>query len=97
MINIHTVKSSGIASIGYDDVEEALFVEFHSGKVWRYHQVPQVEYINLLNAPIIGRFFSKKIRDKYNGAEVDAMPAATPKTPPINYNWAAAGPVLVWG
>jgi hypothetical protein len=56
------VTSSVIESIGYDDVTNMLEVEFRTGRVYQYLDVPPDLYRDLMNAESIGEFFNRTIR-----------------------------------
>ena len=62
------IDSSAIASVGYDAAKEELEVEVRSGNVYRYFDVPQEVYQDLLQAPSKGRFFGSFIRGQYESA-----------------------------
>lgn len=59
------VASSNIASVGYDSGSETLEVEFISGAVYQYYNVPQSIYDALLQAPSVGQFFAYHIRNAF--------------------------------
>jgi len=59
------VISSAISSVAYDEPSSVLEVEFESGAVYDYFEVPPKVYRQLLSAPSKGRFVSQKIRDRY--------------------------------
>ena len=59
-----------IAAIGYDIATQVLEVEFHSGKVYIYLDVPPEEHRALLDAESIGRYFNHEIRTSYSTARV---------------------------
>ena len=59
------VTSSAISSVGYDDRSSVLEVEFRSGAVYNYLNVPKKVYRALLNAPSKGSFVSRRVRDRY--------------------------------
>ena len=66
------VKSTNLASIGYDPSNKILEVEFRgSGSIYQYHGVPQDIYDKLENASSIGKFFNKEIKDKFRDEEID--------------------------
>ena len=44
------VKSSSLVAAGYDINENILEVEFRGGALYQYLAVPEIEYINLMNA-----------------------------------------------
>jgi len=59
------VSSSNVAAIGYDVETEILEVEFLSGSVYEYRNVPQVVYEQLMNTSSIGSFISKELKNHY--------------------------------
>ena len=60
-----SVASSAISSVGYDERSSVLEVEFESGVVYDYYDVPPKVYKDLLKASSKGRFVSRRIRDRY--------------------------------
>jgi hypothetical protein len=59
------VASAAISSVGYDERSSVLEVEFSSGAVYDYLNVPPKVYKALMKAPSKGSFVSRKIRDRY--------------------------------
>lgn len=59
------VKSSSLLSVGYDPGSRLLEVEFGSGAVYQYADVPPERHRNLLRAASLGRYFNRYIRDRY--------------------------------
>jgi len=59
------VTSSNIASIGYDLSQSVLEVEFISGDIYQYFNVPQHLYLNFMSASSKGSFLSDHIRFNY--------------------------------
>lgn len=59
------VDSSAISSVGYDERRSVLEVEFSSGAVYDYLDVPPKVWKGLLRAPSKGKFVSSRIRDRY--------------------------------
>jgi hypothetical protein len=59
------VSSSAISSVGYDESSSVLEVEFRSGDVYDYLEVPPKVYRDLLKAPSKGSFVSRRVRDRY--------------------------------
>jgi hypothetical protein len=59
------VVSSELRSVGHDEENLVLEVEFHSGDIYRYFGVPRDLYLNLIAAESKGRFFNKWIRDRH--------------------------------
>lgn len=64
------VKSSVIASVGYDPEAEVLEVQFHSRRTYRYFGVPPRVYQELLEADSIGGYFNTVIKPNYEAREV---------------------------
>ena len=64
-MNKQSVKSSNINSIGYDLETRTLEIEFHSGGVYQYYNVPENIYRGLMNADSYGSYFHKNIKSNY--------------------------------
>lgn len=62
--------SSVIAGLEYDPASRTLEVEFRSGRVYHYFDVPKAEYLALTNAPSLGSYFNKEIRPRYRAEEI---------------------------
>jgi len=59
------VDSSAISSVGYDPRREILELEFRSGAVYDYFEVPRSVYDSLMKASSKGRFVSRRVRDRF--------------------------------
>ena len=59
------VKSSLIASVGYSKHALVLAIEFSSGAVYEYDDVPAECFEQLVQAESCGRFFNRAIRDRF--------------------------------
>lgn len=59
------VASSNIVSVGYDAPSETLEVEFMSGSVYQYYNVPQPTYDAFISAPSAGQFFAYQIKNAF--------------------------------
>lgn len=59
------VVSSNVASIGYAAESLTLEVEFKSGGVYQYFDVPQAEYLQLIAADSVGTYLNQNIKDCY--------------------------------
>jgi hypothetical protein len=57
------VDSSSLASVGYDPATETLEVEFTSGTVYQYSNVPAEVYEELMAAESHGAYFAQNIRN----------------------------------
>ena len=53
------------ATVGYEYSENALYIEFNSGAIYKYYDVPEYEYNQLLNASSVGSYIWSNIRDSY--------------------------------
>ena len=61
----NSVASSNLASVGYDTTTQTLEIEFLSGSVYQYYNVPENLYEQLMQASSKGRFFHQYIRNAY--------------------------------
>jgi len=59
------VHSSNIRAVGYDLDEHVLEVEFHSGGVYDYLDVPPEEALALLESDSLGRYLNAEIKPRY--------------------------------
>ena len=59
------VHSASIAAVAYATAHELLDIEFRSGAVYRYFNVPLAVYRDLIEAESIGRQFVSRIRPRY--------------------------------
>jgi hypothetical protein len=56
------VSSSNLRSVGYDPEDEILEIEFHSGSIYQYFNVPEYRYEGLMNASSKGSYFDAYIK-----------------------------------
>lgn len=59
------VSSSNLSSVGYDASNRILEIEFNSGRIYQYSNVPEDIYEGLMAAPSHGKYFYQHIRDVY--------------------------------
>jgi hypothetical protein len=64
------VNSTNIITIGYDAGSKTLEVEFQSGKVYQYSNVPEDIYQELMAASSKGQFFHDNVMNQYDFTEV---------------------------
>lgn len=57
------VFSSNIRSIGFDRGEQLLEIEFFTGGVYQYRDVPESVYDELINAPSKGKYYQHRIKE----------------------------------
>ena len=62
--------SSVISRVEYDPRSRTLEVEFRTGRVYDYFGVPKAEYQALLNAPSLGGYFNREIRNRYPAEKI---------------------------
>ncbi|MGB8644459.1 MAG: KTSC domain-containing protein [Anaerolineae bacterium] len=59
------VKSSFIRSIGYDPQGHVAQVEFKSGSVYHYRNVPKVTVTRWMDCKSKGQYFHRNIRNRF--------------------------------
>ena len=59
------VSSSNLYSVGYDATTLKLQVQFHTGRIYEYSNVPEWQHARLMGAISKGSYFDAHIRDKY--------------------------------
>jgi hypothetical protein len=64
-VNRIPVESTSLSSVNYYPAMQMLEVEFQSGSVYVYFDVPPNEYMALLRADSMGRYFVQHIRNEY--------------------------------
>lgn len=60
------VQSSLVRSVGYDQKKKVLELEFVSGAIYRYADVPEVEYRDWMKAESLGAYVNYHIKDDYH-------------------------------
>jgi len=75
VIERQPVQSTVLAAVGYDAAKRLLEIEFHSGAIYRYLEVPAEIHRRLLAAESKGHFFGANIRDKFRCERVKARTA----------------------
>lgn len=64
------VKSSLLVAVGYSKPTRALILEFKRKRIYRYENVPEKVYTDLLDAPSHGKFFHQHIRNEFDCTEL---------------------------
>jgi hypothetical protein len=59
------LASTAVASVGYDDATLVLEIEFSSGRIYQYAEVPRSVYEWLLRTPSKGGYVARMINDRY--------------------------------
>ena len=57
--------STTLASAIYDSQQRVLQIEFRSGAIYQYFDVPENTYQELLTADSYGTYFNRNIRDAF--------------------------------
>jgi len=65
-----SVKSRILRSVGYDESTKILEIEFSSGVVYQFLNVPPKVYADLMKSGEIGKYFSEKIRPRFQTKQV---------------------------
>ena len=66
----HPVSSTNLASVGYDPSNQTLEVEFNSGGVYQYFDVPEHVHEELLAAGSVGSYFARSIKNSFACSQV---------------------------
>ena len=64
-MNRFPVSSSNLTSVGHDPNTLTLEIEFNSGSIYQYFDVPYSEYQGLMQAGSKGTYFNANIKDNY--------------------------------
>jgi lysyl-tRNA synthetase class 2 len=66
-----TMPSTVIRHFEYDDERSELRIQFQSGRVYNYKNVPRDQYDAMKRAFAKGEYFNRHIKDKYPFVRVD--------------------------
>jgi hypothetical protein len=64
-VDMIDVSSSNVGAIGYDESNKILYVRFLSNTLYIYKGVPIGEFEGLRNAPSIGSYLHRNIKNIY--------------------------------
>lgn len=65
------VESTAIKSIGYNEDKSLLEIEIlETGRVYQYKNVPVEEYLDFMNAPSLGEYYNRVIKQNYEYKEM---------------------------
>jgi len=64
------VQSSNVKSVGYDQRTGEMEVEFHTGRVYRYNQIPGIIHDGLLAARSPGGFLREWVQGRFDAKEL---------------------------
>lgn len=65
-----SVRSSNIHSVGYDTEAATLEIEFNSGSIYQYLNVPKSEYESLMSSSSKGRYLNRNIKGCYQDIRI---------------------------
>lgn len=68
------VVSSNLASVGYAARAKVLEIEFHSGAIYRYRDVPAEVHAELMSAESKGQYFGRRIRGRFEFRRMSESP-----------------------
>lgn len=68
------VESNSLRSLGYDAETRTLEVEFQSGRIYLYSEVPQSTFTWLMRSKSKGGIFNRMIKDVYPWKDVTPSP-----------------------
>jgi hypothetical protein len=79
------LASSSVASVGYDDATQMLEIEFRSGRIYQFVEVPRGVFDWLLRTPNKGSYVARMINGRYRYSDVtpDTQSAASASEPDI--------------
>lgn len=66
------LESSSINSVGYDHALNILEIEFQSGSVYQYFEVPLSVYEQLISASSKGKYFHKSIANEFTYQQTES-------------------------
>lgn len=64
------VVSSNLKSIGYDEKNQILEVEFRNATIYQYKDVPVTVLDELMTAESKGKYFHDKIRERFEFTKI---------------------------
>ena len=65
-----SVNSSNVESVGYDEDSSTLQVEFKNGGTYQYFDVPENVFIGLRDADSVGGYLAAVIKGSYRYSKV---------------------------
>jgi hypothetical protein len=65
------VQSCNLRSVSYDEHKKNLEIEFHSGMILQYQNVPSRLHADLMQASSVGSFFTSRIKNRFREVRLD--------------------------
>jgi hypothetical protein len=69
------LQSTSLKAVTYQDRSARLELEFRSGAIYRYSDVPALIYQELLRAESNGRYFNQHIRNRFTHSKINPAPS----------------------
>ena len=64
------VKSSNVASVGYEPSTKTMEVEFKDGSIYHYHGVESTIHSDLVSSKSIGKFLHANVKGQYKHSKI---------------------------
>jgi hypothetical protein len=77
------LTSSSVASAGYDEATSVLEIEFRSGRVYQFEEVPRGVFDWLLRTPNKGSYVARMINNKFRYRDVTPRAEGSEPEPDI--------------
>jgi hypothetical protein len=65
------VQSCNLRSVGYDTAKKNLEIEFHSGLIYQFQNVPTHIHAGLMNSTSVGSYFTSNIKNRFRSVRLD--------------------------
>jgi len=66
------IKSRILRSVGYDDSVKILEIEFQNNLIYQFSDVPPKVFTDLMHSGEPGKYFSEKVRPRFQSKQVIA-------------------------
>jgi len=57
--------------VSYDESRKNLEIEFHSGIIYQYQNVPSKIHTDLMSATSVGTYYTDKIKNRFRSIRLD--------------------------
>ena len=72
MMQMTPVVSSNLAAVGYDAIENVLYVQFKGNEtIYQKHGVPIESYEAMMTASSIGSYYARNIKNQYSSKPIE--------------------------
>ena len=73
-IEMTPCKSSQVKAFGYDAASKTLQLEFNSGGIYQYHDVPASTFDSMKECESVGKFLGTEIKGKFKFTRIPTPP-----------------------